>query len=128
MWWYLRLPTGPPSLSNGLINGKNVFACPEGDQKDPSCIGNGTRSEWHFEKGKKYRMRLINTGLYSNFRFAIDNHDLTVISNDLVPIVPYKTDNVRTLPMPLSYTCCPLISCSSWPGRHICGTEIRHYR
>lgn len=40
-------------------------------------------------------MRIINTGLYSNFRFAIDGHNLTVIANDFVPIEPYPTDNVR---------------------------------
>ena len=93
MWWYARLPTGPPSLSNSLINGKNVFDCV--DARDTHCIGNGARSEWHFERGKRYRMRIINTGLYSNFRFAIDGHNLTVIANDFVPIEPYPTDNVR---------------------------------
>ncbi|KAJ5658160.1 laccase 2 [Penicillium longicatenatum] len=91
MWWYARLPTGPPSLASALINGKNVFDCT--GSKDPNCLGNGTRSEWHFEQGKTYRIRIINTGLYSNFRFAIDGHNLTVIANDLVPIIPYVTDN-----------------------------------
>lgn len=98
LWWYARLPSGPPSLANGLINGKNVFQCT--DPEDEKCLGTGQRSEWHFEKGKKYRMRLINTGLYSNFRFAIDGHNLTVIANDLVPIEPYTTDNVSMSTVP----------------------------
>ena len=93
MWWYSRLPSGPPSLANSLINGNNVFNCT--DPQDTNCIGNGTRSEWHFEKGKKYRMRIINSGLYSNFRFSIDGHNLTVIAMDFVPIEPFVTDNVR---------------------------------
>ncbi|PQK16678.1 hypothetical protein BB8028_0006g09970 [Beauveria bassiana] len=92
MWWYARVPSGPPSLSNSLINGKNIFRCT--DPLDKNCLGTGERSEWHFEKGKRYRMRLVNTGLYSNFRFAIDGHNLTVIANDFVPIEPYTTDNV----------------------------------
>ncbi|KAI1082137.1 laccase 2 [Whalleya microplaca] len=92
MWWYSRLPSGPPSLASSLINGKNVFECT--DSSDPSCIGNGTRSEWHFEKGKRYLMRIINTGLYSSFRFAIDGHNLTLIASDFVPIEPFVTDNV----------------------------------
>jgi FtsP/CotA-like multicopper oxidase with cupredoxin domain len=92
MWWYSRLPSGPPSLANSLINGKNVFECTDPDDKN--CIGNGTRAEWSFQQGKRYRMRILNTGLYSNFRFSIDGHNLTVIAADLVPIEPYVTDNV----------------------------------
>lgn len=30
----------------------------------------------------------------TTFIFAIDNHDMTVMSSDFVPIVPYKTDSV----------------------------------
>ncbi|KAK3307155.1 laccase 2 [Chaetomium strumarium] len=95
MWWYSRLPSGPPPLANALINGKNVFDCTSSaDPDDKNCIGNGTRAEWSFQQGKRYRMRIINTGLYSNFRFSIDDHNLTVIAADLVPIEPYVTDNI----------------------------------
>ena len=94
MWWYTRVVSGPPSLANSLINGTNVFYCT--NSTGPACIGNGTRFETNFIPGRKYRIRLINTGLYSNFRFAIDGHNLTVIANDLVPLVPYTTDNVRS--------------------------------
>ena len=99
LWWYDRVffpptPQLPPSLASSLINGKNVIPY---NITDPRYVGNTTRAEWHFEKGKKYRMRLINTGVYSNMRFSIDNHTLTVISMDFVPIVPYQTDNVCSL-------------------------------
>ena len=40
------------------------------------------------------RWWLINVGIDSHFEFAIDGHTLTVIANDLVPILPYTT---RTL-------------------------------
>ncbi|RMZ89598.1 hypothetical protein DV736_g3178, partial [Chaetothyriales sp. CBS 134916] len=96
LWWYDRvflppIPQLPPALASSLINGKNVYPC---DREEPRCVGGTSRPEWHFDKGKKYRMRLINTGVYSNMRFSIDNHTLTVISMDFIPIVPYKTDNV----------------------------------
>lgn len=45
-------------------------------------------------QGKKYLLRLINTSVDTTFIFAIDNHDITVMSSDFVPIVPYKTDSV----------------------------------
>ncbi|KAF2675309.1 laccase 2 [Microthyrium microscopicum] len=96
LWWYDRVflpptPQLPPSLDSALINGKNVIPCPANNTR---CVGGTSRPEWNFEKGKKYRMRLINTGVYSNMRFSIDNHTLTVIAMDFVPIVPYQTDNV----------------------------------
>ncbi|KAI1284079.1 multicopper oxidase [Xylaria sp. FL0933] len=73
----------PPTAQNGLINGLNVY----GD--------GGSRFETGFETGKSYRLRLVNTAIDTMFRFGIDNHTLTVISTDLVPIVPYQTDTVN---------------------------------
>ncbi|EKG09557.1 Multicopper oxidase type 1 [Macrophomina phaseolina MS6] len=121
MWWYARVPSGPPSLSNSLINGKNVFYCDS--TTDSRCYGNGTRSEWRFEQGKKYRMRLINTGLYSNFRFAIDNHNLTVIATDFVPIKPYTTDNVSHQPLAFVHS-----NETFLPGGNFNGATLRHRR
>ena len=45
-------------------------------------------------QGKRYILRLINTSVDSTFVFAIDNHEITVISSDFVPIVPYTTGSV----------------------------------
>lgn len=47
-----------------------------------------------FKQGKRYLVRLINASSESMFIFSIDNHDLTVIATDLVPIKPYKTDSI----------------------------------
>src|SRR6202021_1526111 len=43
-------------------------------------------------KGKKYRLRLINTSMDNHFKVQLDGHNLTVIQADFVPIVPYTTD------------------------------------
>ena len=48
----------------------------------------------HDTQGKKYLMRLINTSVDTTFIFAIDNHNITVMSSDFVPIHPYVTDHV----------------------------------
>lgn len=45
-------------------------------------------------QGKKYLFRLINTSVDTTFVFSIDNHNLTVITTDFVPIRPYITDHV----------------------------------
>ncbi|KAI1363768.1 multicopper oxidase [Xylaria arbuscula] len=73
----------PPQAQNGLINGLNVY----GD--------GGSRFEMNFETGKTYRLRLVNTAIDTMFRFGIDNHTLTVISADLVPIVPYEAEMIN---------------------------------
>ena len=65
-------------FSEGLLFRK----CVVGPHDDSDC------------EGKKYLLRLINTSVDSTFVFAIDNHDITVMSSDFVPIVPYKTDSV----------------------------------
>ena len=44
--------------------------------------------------GKLHKLRLINAGAEGLQRFSIDNHTLQVVANDMVPIVPYKTNVV----------------------------------
>lgn len=62
-----------------MINGTNV-----------SNKG-GSRFEVKFTAGTKYRLRVINPSIETHFRFEIDNHNFTVMANDLVPIKPYST-------------------------------------
>jgi FtsP/CotA-like multicopper oxidase with cupredoxin domain len=47
------------------------------------------------QKGKRYLLRLINGSASTSYRFSIDQHTMRVVSNDLVPIVPYFTDTVN---------------------------------
>jgi FtsP/CotA-like multicopper oxidase with cupredoxin domain len=82
----------PPTLETGLVNGTNTYDC--SGSTDAACIGGGKKFETVFEAGKKYRIRVVNTAIEAHFQFSIDGHNLTVIGNDLVPIVPYETDSV----------------------------------
>jgi FtsP/CotA-like multicopper oxidase with cupredoxin domain len=90
--WEVVRGKGVPSLESGLLNGTNTFDCSK--SPDPKCIGNGTRFETVFTAGKKHRIRLINVATNGHFQFSIDGHSLTVIANDLVPIVPYEAESV----------------------------------
>ncbi|KAK3317236.1 multicopper oxidase [Cercophora scortea] len=80
--------SGPPTLDNGLINGTNVFG------SDGSDSQTGSRFSVSFVSGTSYRIRLVNAAVDSHFKFSIDNHTLTVIGTDLVPITPYTTNIV----------------------------------
>ncbi|KAH8879996.1 multicopper oxidase [Thozetella sp. PMI_491] len=75
--------SAPPSGNNGLLNGTNVYQ------------DGGSRYATTFEAGKSYRLRLVNTAIDTMYRFSIDNHTLTVIANDLVPIHPYSTTTLN---------------------------------
>ncbi|KAI0188217.1 Cupredoxin [Xylaria flabelliformis] len=70
--------SGPPTLDTGLINGTNVYD------------DGGFRFNVSFTSGTSYRMRLVNGAVDSHFKFSIDNHTMTVIAADLVPIEPYN--------------------------------------
>jgi FtsP/CotA-like multicopper oxidase with cupredoxin domain len=77
---YTRAETsGPPTLDNGLLNGTNVY----GDL--------GSRFNMTVTEGESHRIRLVNGAIDTHFKFMIDDHNLTVIAMDLVPIVPYTT-------------------------------------
>ncbi|KAL4808784.1 laccase [Aspergillus unguis] len=74
---------GPPTLDNGLINGTNVYSGDDGET--------GYRFNTSLTEGTSYRLRLVNAAVDTHFKFMLDNHTLTVIANDLVPIQPYET-------------------------------------
>jgi hypothetical protein len=45
-------------------------------------------------RAKRYLLRLINTSFSTTFVFSIDNHNLTIVSADFVPIYPYSNTSV----------------------------------
>lgn len=72
--------SGPPTLDTGLINGTNVWD------------GSGSYYEQVFDGGSSYLFRIVNSAIDTHFKFMIDNHTMTVVAMDFVPIVPYETD------------------------------------
>ncbi|PGH05803.1 hypothetical protein GX51_02776 [Blastomyces parvus] len=79
--WQNALLGIPPVAENALINGTMVNA-----------NGGGKYHENIIQKGKSYRLRLINTSVDNYFKVHLDNHNFTVISSDFVAILPYQTD------------------------------------
>lgn len=88
---------GPFPSDNNLINGKMNYDCSKVDSKaGGKCFNNAGVSKFTFTRGKKHRLRLINTGAEGLQHFSIDDHSMTVIANDFVMVEPYET-NVVTL-------------------------------
>ncbi|KAF1812537.1 multicopper oxidase [Eremomyces bilateralis CBS 781.70] len=85
----------PPKSDNNLINGRNNFDCNNIPlNSTQKCTPNAGLSKFHFDKGQSYRLRLLNVGSDGVQRFSIDQHTMTVIAEDFVPIKPYDTDVV----------------------------------
>lgn len=78
---------GVRTMDTGLINGLNVFG--EGTS---SQSGSRYVVPTEFVQGQSYMFNLVNTGIQSSYKFYIDGHNLTVISADFVPIIPYETN------------------------------------
>lgn len=75
---------GPPTLENALINGTNTY--------NDSGTVTGSRYNTTLTAGTKYLFRIINSAIDTHFKWSIDNHTMTVIASDLVPITPYTTE------------------------------------
>ncbi|KAJ5476195.1 CAZyme family AA1 [Penicillium sp. IBT 31633x] len=78
---------GPPVLDTGLINGTNVFG------NDTNATGK--RFTMKVDQGSSYRLRIVNSAVDTHWKIMIDDHTLTVIGMDFVPIKPYTTNYVN---------------------------------
>ncbi|KAG0053230.1 hypothetical protein BGZ83_001468 [Gryganskiella cystojenkinii] len=88
-----------PTPDNGLINGRNSFNCSNDalanfPTNSTKCISNAPQSVFDFEQGKRYRLRLINTGALAEFQFSIDQHNLTVIEADGTDLQPVEVQRI----------------------------------
>ena len=71
---------GPPP-DTLLINGTNG-------------LNSGTYQVNRVSPGKSYRLRFVNTAVDASIRVSIDNHQMQVITQDLVPVRSVTTDSV----------------------------------
>lgn len=83
----------PPQPDSYLMNGKGVFNCTS--KTDSKCAGKQNRQEYHFQKGKTYKLSLVNTAVSTQFTFWIDGHNFTIVGTDFVAIHPYATNVVN---------------------------------
>lgn len=79
-----------PHSDSNLIQGKGYYPC--SNATNGATCGNAGLAEFQFTSGKRYKLRLINAGGELFTTFSIDNHTMTVVANDFVPVEPYQTD------------------------------------
>ncbi|CAO2650779.1 Nn.00g020710.m01.CDS01 [Neocucurbitaria sp. VM-36] len=74
---------GPPVPDNILVNGTHV-----------NKNGGGSYAKMNVVKGKKYRIRIINTSVDNTFSISMDGHPFTVLTSDFVPIKSFITNQL----------------------------------
>lgn len=91
----MEMPGKAYYVDSVLVNGHGHFNC-SGTAPSGECAG----SYWEtaFTPGKKHRLQLVNTGFNYPIIFSIDNHNLTVIANDLVAIEPFVVPSITISP------------------------------
>ena len=82
-----------PFANSNLVGGVGRFPCENVTNGSPCTII--PYASWKVEPGKTYRARFVNTGSSSFETISIDNHTMTIIANDFIPIQPYKADFVK---------------------------------
>ena len=60
-----------------------------------TCQDNSTRAVIPVAYGKRYRLRLINTGAFGEFQFSIDNHTIQVIEADSTLVQPVTVNRLQ---------------------------------
>ncbi|KAI7516240.1 hypothetical protein KC331_g22151, partial [Hortaea werneckii] len=73
----------PPPGDTILINGTNKNA-----------NGGGQYNKVTMQKGKKYRLRLINTSVDNYIRVSLDGHNMTVMTTDFIPVKPFDVQTM----------------------------------
>ncbi|KAJ1566436.1 Lactose Permease, partial [Cladochytrium tenue] len=84
---YLAGKGKAPTSPSGLVNGVGVFGT------------GGSYYQQTVQAGRRYRLGVANTGTTAHLKFSIDNHTLTVVAADSVPVQPY---NVTVLDLGLA--------------------------
>ncbi|KAK8012590.1 hypothetical protein PG991_009965 [Apiospora marii] len=74
----------PPATDSIVVNGIGHY---NGSMEGPYY-------ETLLTPGKNHTLKLINGAVGSSFVFRIDDHPLTVIANDLVPVEPFTVDEL----------------------------------
>ena len=75
-----------PFANSNHLGGVGRYPCE--NVTDGSPCTTVPYASWKVEPGKTYRSRFINTGSSSFEVLSIDNHKLTIIANDFIPIQP----------------------------------------
>lgn len=90
-----NIDVGPVLLGDWMHDtAEHVFQTQGSGTMELGLINGSTNFGMTFQRNKTHRVRLINTSMDSVYKVSVDGHKMTVIANDLVPVVPAIVDSV----------------------------------
>ncbi|KAI1878681.1 hypothetical protein JX265_002858 [Neoarthrinium moseri] len=78
-------------MSGGAVSTDSIVVNGHGHYQDAP---GGSYFQTCFTPGKKHLLKLINGASTTSFKFSIDDHNMTVVANDLVAIEPFEVDSL----------------------------------
>ncbi|KAK1530533.1 multicopper oxidase [Colletotrichum costaricense] len=84
-----------PLVQNMLLPSNTRFAPPIPDNM---VVNDGLGAKFKFEKGKTYRIRMINFAAFASFMIHFDSHDMNVIMSDAAYIKQKTSYMLRIAP------------------------------
>ena len=82
----MKMDVGDVPFQTGLFNGKGRVNMDEGKEPLETIV---------VEEGEHIRLRLLNTGSTYSFYIRIDDHPMTVIAADCMPVKPVEVDSLQ---------------------------------
>ncbi|CEG42954.1 hypothetical protein L916_07850 [Plasmopara halstedii] len=91
---YHRRPVAVPIYNSILINNRGRYNCTAAAKQNfTDCTDVQPLPKFHFEPGKKYRLRLISMVALAPIDFSIDEHKFRVVAADADYVKPSKSLN-----------------------------------
>lgn len=106
---FARRLSGPPIADNVLVNGKGQLN------------GTGSLSTIKLEAGKKNKFTLINVGNNVWFHASFDQHPMTVVAVDFVPVKPFT---VQSLAISVGQRYDVIVDANQTPGNYYFRTVL----
>ncbi|KAL4896570.1 multicopper oxidase-domain-containing protein [Aspergillus ambiguus] len=89
MAWYMRAGSfgNEPVPDSLLVNGLGYFDCPMAVPARPvDCVHHPISLSQMVPADNTYRLRIVNTGSLAGLKLTFDNHDVTVLAVDSMPV------------------------------------------
>ncbi|KAK9236531.1 Cupredoxin [Lipomyces kononenkoae] len=100
MNWYLSKESAgfEPVPNNVLINGQGVTECDRIPNRYSCKRGRPRLPKFQFERGRKYRLRILNASAFAEIDFSIDDHVLNIIEVDSTEVEEFSMHSIAISP------------------------------
>ncbi|KAK7202939.1 hypothetical protein BZA70DRAFT_297467 [Myxozyma melibiosi] len=98
--WYLGEQSSgfEPVPDSGLVNGAGHVDCDRVRRKHSCDSPPRKRPMFQFERGKRYRLRILNASAFAEITMSIDDHEMDIIEVDSTEVERYSVHMLTIAP------------------------------